>query len=263
MENFIVGNIAYWTNDSLETAFGNDSVVLSGAKCSMGGKKRTVFEFQPLDWQFERIFLNFNFDRVVFMSQYLTFQGNRQDELESLHRVLSLCRKSHIGEVIYIVSQDVCRDEGSDAILLRAAEELCTYSREKNWVPVTVIRCPYLIGGNVPSDYWYQVFQGLEEKGSWVFRTRPEELADFVDMADIAEFLRRLFDEGIHNNQVLELHGSRSLTFQEVAQWLKEQYPYADIRFEGWKSWDPPELGENQARSKLGWFPKVSMAESL
>lgn len=267
METLIVGNIQYWTEELLRKAFGNDHLVLVGEvadeqRKKLWGKNIVFFPISVSDEKMREIFQNYNFDRVVYVSEYLTFHGEKVGELENLRRILQLCREMHTEQIVYLLSAEVCSDiQTGKTILLTATEQLCHYYMEESWMPIKIIRVPFLGSGTIKKDYFYKLFQKINKKEKIEIMEEADQMSYFITMNDLADFLFRLFDSWNDSSEVLNLFGRMDRTFGDLAASLSKLSPEIEIVHLGRSPMFELQLGENVIRKKYGWFAKEDLYE--
>ena len=266
METLIAGSVSYFTPEIIKRIFGQDHVVVvSGEDLERRSEKRiTYLTASCQDNRYEQIFHTYHFDRVLFLSRFLTFHGDPNAEMEDLRRTLQLCQRIQASQVVYLTPVEVCSDtRNGKVVLLESAERLCGYYAKENWVPVKVIRSPYLCSGSDGQDYFDRLFHRLDDGEEIVIREKPEQEAYFLSMEDLGEFLFRLFDDWDGKAETLSLFGVPGSTFGDLAGKLKELRPEAKITFRG----DVPiyhlNLGENLARRRYGWLAKYDVIGNL
>lgn len=265
METLVVGNTGYWDNETLKRTFGDSHIVIAGANLSVENESGIVcFPVSVSDEKFEDIFLNYNFDRVVYFSDYLTLHGKPEAEMESLRHLLRLCRIAQTEQIAFLLPAERCADlVTGKSIILKSEEELCQYYVEKQWLTIKVIRVPFLCSGTLPNDYFSRLFQKLEEEKKVEIQESPNQKTNFITMEDLAEFLFRLFDAWDGKTEVLNLFGYSRTTFGDIAAWAEKQFPGAVVTYTNKTPYYEMELGENTVRTRFGWFAKKEVVEDL
>lgn len=266
METLLVGNIGYWIEKNLREAFGEGRIVVirGEGEFSEGGKKILYYSVPIADDRFEDLFMNYSFDRVVYASDFLTLHGNPQPEVENLRRLLRLCVKAKTEQFVFLSSLEICTSEPSGkTVILKAAEDLCRYYAEKYWLPIKVIRIPYLSSATLPKDYFYKLFARMEADGEAEIREDEKQGTCFIAMEDLAEFLFRLFDGWDGNAETLNLHPYTQSTFGDLEKGLKAVFPEGVIRRTNQSPFHTFELGEDLIRKRFGWFAKTEVIRSL
>lgn len=265
METLVAGNVAYWSETLLRKAFGDGHLVLVGTEIPEHRKVKNItwYHGTVLDERFQEIFLNYGFDRVIFLSDYLTYHGNRGAELEELRKIFQLCRKVQTEQIICLVSSEICSDKMNGKIAaLQAIEMLCTYYAVENWLPIKIIRTPFLSSGEVAYDYFVRLFKQLEQ-GTVKLAEEPEQETYFIGMEDLAEFLYRMLDDWDGVSETINLHGIMGTTFRELGLQIKELNPQAEVEYKREMPLYHLDLQENLIRSRYGWFARENVVENM
>ena len=144
MEILLTGFTAFLTQEWIETAFPDDHVLTTHAKgeALLDTRIKTVMleSKQLLDQLSE----TYQFDRVVYFSEYLLSHGDQEGELDRLRRVLQSCREREV-ELLYLSGPEAALTPSSGKTLLaNAAEELCFHYAKTSKLQVKVFRLPYL-----------------------------------------------------------------------------------------------------------------------
>ena len=120
MEILLTGFTAFLTQEWIETAFPDDHVLTTRAK----GKalpdtriKTVTLEGRQL---LDQIAETYQFDRVVYFSEYLLPHGNQEGELDRLRRVLQSCREREV-ELLYLSGPEAAFVPSSGKTLLAKA----------------------------------------------------------------------------------------------------------------------------------------------
>lgn len=265
METLVAGNVAYWSAALLRKAFGDDHIVLVGKEITEQHKDRNItwYPGTVLDVQFQDIFLNYGFDRVIYLSDYLTFHGERGAELEELRRLFQLCREFQTSQIVCLVSSEICSDRMNGKVAaLQGIEFLSNYYAAENWLPIKIIRTPSLASGTANGDYFVRLFEQME-RGRVELAEEPMQKAYFLDMEDLAEFLFRLLDSWDGISETLDLHGVDGTTFQELEYQIHQLNPQTEVVYQKTTPQYHLNLGENLARQRYGWFAKIDVIHNL
>lgn len=265
METLVAGNTGYWDGELLKQTFGGSHIVVAGANAAVDKESSVVcFPVSVSDERFEDMFRNYNFDRVVYVSDYLTLHGKPEAEMESLRLLLRLCKIAQTEQIVLLLPSERCANlETGKRIILESEEALCRYYVEKHWLTIKIIRTPFLACGNLPGDYFFRLFQGLEEEKKAEIWESPEQKTNFIAVEDLAEFLFRLFDAWDGTTETLNLFGYSRTNFSDIERWVKKKFPEAKITYMKKTPYYELELGENIVRSRYGWFAKKEVVEDL
>lgn len=265
MNTLVVGNTGYWTAKTLKLAFGDSHIVVVGTNTVVEKESGiTCFPISISDERFESLFINYAFERVVYLSGYLTLRGSIQPEIEDLRILLRLCKVVQTEQIVFLASQEICADQESGKhIILQSEESLCQYYIEKYWLTIKIIRTPFLCYGRNPEDYFYRLFRMMEEKKHITISESHEQKTNFISMEDLAEFLFRLFDAWDGNAETLNLFGYTKTTFADIENWIKEHDTEVSITQGKSSSYYEVDLGDNVIRSRYGWFASKEVVKDL
>ncbi len=259
MDTLIAGNIQYWTEANLRTAFPEDSLVICGLDCEE--KKRgnmKWFQIGLKKRKLQRIFDTYTFERVIYVSEYLTYHTIAENEMENLRRLLRLCRNSSVKQFIYFTSDAICAtEENSKKMILESAEDLCRYYASQARIELKIVRSPFLLSGTVEKDYLYDLFHRTTMGNDEIILDAPkEETNHFVDMRDVADFFYRLQDRWDEEDEVLRLFPAGGSTFEVLGEFLKSKKKELRVSY-GSDATARPVFSdeENLVRKKYGWVP--------
>ena len=164
MRVLLVGNTGYITKEFVQEAFPESEVFIMGNSLLKTERKKhlIVRPFPERDEELEDIFRTYDFELMVYFSNYITFRGTMEGEAEKLRKVLSYCKRSKEIHVIYLTGP-----EAGDAattgktLLVRGAENLCCQYGKMYQIPVKIVRIPYLYSGVYKEDYFYKMFAAI------------------------------------------------------------------------------------------------------
>lgn len=262
MDTLVVGSNGYFSKESLETAFGTDNIILCGPKLE-SQKEGNIrwFKKSIMGDDFKTLFFTYGFERVVFVSHFINKDSYEVGEIEQLRNVLSLCRKTKVKQFVYVTSDEALLDvENSDSLIYSSVESICRYYAEQYQISVKIIYSPHLISGHYKDDFWCRIFDALEKGEKVEIKARGDEIADFLSVEDLADFLSRLFDvwgedEGDNGTyETIYLRSGASTTYEEAFSSIKKIYKNADVVFAGSSIRGRLEYGQDVARHFYGWF---------
>ncbi len=267
MNTLIIGNVGYWTEETLKMAFPDDSIILCGTNCEDKKSGNIKWFKVGLEGRKARyVFETFNFERVIYMSEYLTYHTVAEDELEKVRRLLRLCRNSNISQLIYFTSDVVCStEENSKKMILDAGENLFAYYANQFRVDFRIVRCPFLISPILKNDYLYQLFHDAYTGKDEIELDAPmEEFNHFIDMRDVANFFYRLQDNWEVGEKVLRLFPMAKCPFMALGEYLKDISPKLHVEYADNSTVRPTfRKEENTVRERFGWTPMYDPLEIL
>lgn len=146
MEVLVVGNTAYVDDDFCAKAFPGDHVQVVAANEARrdGSSLHASWKelLQHLDQAYE-------FDRVVYLSTYLTPHTEAVGDIELLRSVFRACMGRQI-QLLFVTGPmgadgavDVAGQNGK-GIIARAANDLCRYYAVRDGIQAKILRVPYL-----------------------------------------------------------------------------------------------------------------------
>ena len=146
MEVLVVGNTAYVDDDFCAKAFPGDHVQVVAANEARrdGSSPHASWKemLQHLDQAYE-------FDRVVYLSAYLTPHTEAVGDIELLRSVFRACMGRRVQ--LLFVTGPMGADGAVDAagqtgkgIIARAANDLCRYYAARDGIQAKILRVPYL-----------------------------------------------------------------------------------------------------------------------
>ena len=123
MRVLLVGNTGYITKEFVQEAFPESEVFIMGNSLLKTERKKhlNVRPFPERDEELEDIFHTYDFELMVYFSNYITFHGTMEGEAEKLRKVLSYCKRSKEIHVIWS-GGGVCSYDRKDTS--------CPWSRE-------------------------------------------------------------------------------------------------------------------------------------
>lgn len=162
MEILLTGFTAFLTQEWIETAFPNDHVLTTCAKgeaLSDTQIKTVTLESRQL---LDQLAETYQFDRVVYFSEYLLPHGDQEGELDRLRRVLQSCREREV-ELLYLSGPEAAFAPSTGKTLLaNAAEELCFHYARTSKLQVKVFRLPYLYAVSASgADQFARLFEQM------------------------------------------------------------------------------------------------------
>ena len=94
MRTLLVGNTGYITNKFVEEAFPESLVMVMGDTSIRKNRKTNLFvrPFVKNEKELKDIFSTYDFEQIIYFSNYLSFHGETYGEAEMLRKILQLCR---------------------------------------------------------------------------------------------------------------------------------------------------------------------------
>ena len=227
-------------------------------------KHLIVRPFPERDEELEDIFRTYDFELMVYFSNYITFHGTMEGEAEKLRKVLSYCKRSKEIHVIYLTGPEAgYAATTGKTLLVRGAENLCCQYGKMYQIPVKIVRIPYLYSGVYKEDYFYKMFAAIRSGEPVEIQESPDQPLQFLNSMDLAELLEKMSDNWDEEYHYLNVPNVFSNTFRELEQKIKEIDASVRIENKGLIPVEKIPPDDKVVRFKYGWFPKISLLEDF
>lgn len=266
MRVLLVGNTGYITKEFVQEAFPESEVFIMGNSLLKTERKKhlIVRPFPEQDEELEDIFHTYDFELMVYFSNYITFHGTMEGEAEKLRKVLSYCKRSKEIHVIYLTGPEAgYAATTGKTLLVRGAENLCCQYGKMYQIPVKIVRIPYLYSGVYKEDYFYKMFAAIRSGEPVEIQESPDQSLQFLNSMDLAELLEKMSDNWDEEYHYLNVPNVFSNTFRELEQKIKEIDASVRIENRGLTPVEKIPPDDKVVRFKYGWFPKISLLEDF
>lgn len=266
MRVLLVGNTGYITKEFVQEAFPESEVFIMGNSLLKTERKKhlNVRPFPERDEELEDIFHTYDFELMVYFSNYITFHGTMEGEAEKLRKVLSYCKRSKEIHVIYLTGPEAgYAATTGKTLLVRGAENLCCQYGKMYQIPVKIVRIPYLYSGVYKEDYFYKMFAAIRSGEPVEIQESPDQPLQFLNFMDLAELLEKMSDNWDEEYHYLNVPNVFSNTFRELEQKIKEIDASVRIENKGLIPVEKIPPDDKVVRFKYGWFPKISLLEDF
>ncbi len=264
MEVLVVGNTAYVDDDFCAKAFPGDHVQVVAANEARrdGSSLHASWKelLQHLDQAYE-------FDRVVYLSTYLTPHTEAVGDIELLRSVFRACMGRQI-QLLFVTGPmgadgavDVAGQNGK-GIIARAANDLCRYYAVRDGIQAKILRVPYLYTASptLEDPILTPLFEACSQ-GSAVMRAGADSPLGALCAEELAVLVRRIFDSWDATFEELEVPDSFAHTVGDLGESLKGLFPGLDITYDGDAvvSIAPSDT----VRTRYGWFQRYDVLRDL
>lgn len=146
MEVLVVGNTAYVDDDFCAKAFPGDHVKVVAAAEARRDESSPHASWKELLQHLDQAY---EFDRVVYLSNYLTPHTDTVGEIELLRSVFRTCAGRRV-QLLYVAGPAGAEDATDAAeqtgkgIIAHAANDLCRYYAAREGVQTKILRVPFL-----------------------------------------------------------------------------------------------------------------------
>lgn len=262
MEILLTGNTCFVTKAWVEMAFPADHVLIT---CGRGQPHPPKLRAITLDSK-ERIGQlvdSYEFDRIVYFSEYLTPHSEQEGELDRLRRVLQANRDRE-SQLLYLAGPEaVLTPAIGKTVVAQAAEALCCHYAETSKVQIKVLHLPYLYGCDgtgAPAG-----IAGLltrMQDGELHFDEQALAPVFALCMEDLSELVLRVFDNWTPEWESLTAPVVFALNCEQLGEAWKALHPGLKVTYgtDLIRTY-PPDDGV--LRRRYGWFPRYSLEDDL
>ena len=266
----MAGSTGFVTKRWIEHAFADDRVVVAcDGNGNIADKRITTIDLER-ETDFETVISSYRFDRIVYCFENLTPHSDSDGNLGRLRSILHATRGT-AAQVLLVAgpesefthAQGNETHETSKSLMSRAGEELGRYYAQTYAMSVKIIRCPYLYEPHQAgtSAYLDRLFAQAAE-GTVTFDERPEQEAYFLCADDLAELIRRMYDDWTTTYEVLHIPNVFHPTFRDLAQVIATGFPGVEARYGTDTIYGYPD-DDGTLRRRYGWSPRYSMIDDL
>ena len=166
MKVLLAGNTGYVTEEFVEEAFPECQVMVLGNKMLKTVRRRELISrpFPRTELELGDIFRTYEFEAVVYFSNYLTMHGRMTGELEQLRQILQLCKKNKEIRMLYLTGQEsIYNITSGKTLLVSAAENVVMEYGNMYQINTKILRIPHLYSAVYTQDFFYKLFRQTTE----------------------------------------------------------------------------------------------------
>ena len=266
MRTLLVGNTGYITNKFVEEAFPESLVMVMGDTSIRKNRKKNLFvrPFVKNEKELKDIFSTYDFEQIIYFSNYLSFHGETYGEAEMLRKILQLCRGKRNMRIVYLTGPERLYDVPTGKTLL--VSEIENLSREYAKLyktTVKIIRSPYLYSEQYEKDFLNTVFREISTEQKITFQEDESQRMFFLSMQDLAELMYKIFDNWDEKEEILNIADVFDHCFKDLGDKLTELCPHLKVSYARHSIMENMLKDDKIIRYKYGWFPKISILEEL
>lgn len=266
MRTLLVGNTGYITNRFVEEAFPESLVMVMGDTNIRKNRKKNLFvcPFVKNEKELEDIFSTYDFEQIIYFSNYLTFHGETRGEAEILRKILQLCRGKRNMRIVYLTGPERLYDVPTGkTLLVSEMENLCREYAKLYKTTVKIIRSPYLYSEQYEKDFLNTVFREISAEQKITFQEDESQRMFFMSMQDLAELMYKIFDNWDEDEEILNIADGFDHCFKDLGDKLTELCPHLKVSYARYSIMENMLKDDKIIRYKYGWFPKISILEEL
>ena len=266
MRTLLVGNTGYITNKFVEEAFPESLVMVMGDTSIRKNRKTNLFvrPFVKNEKELKDIFSTYDFEQIIYFSNYLSFHGETYGEAEMLRKILQLCRGKRNMRIVYLTGPERLYDVTTGKTLLVSEMENLSREYAKLYkTTVKIIRSPYLYSEQYEKDFLNTVFREISAEQKITFQEDESQRMFFLSMQDLAELMYKIFDNWDEDEEILNIADGFDHCFKDLGDKLTELCPHLKVSYARYSIMENMLKDDKIIRYKYGWFPKISILEEL
>ena len=266
MRTLLVGNTGCITNKFVEEAFPESLVMVMGDTNIRKNRKKNLFvrPFVKNEKELKDIFSTYDFEQIIYFSNYLTFHGETRGEAEMLRKILQLCRGKRNMRIVYLTGPERLYDVPTGKTLLVSEMENLSREYAKLYkTTVKIIRSPYLYSEQYEKDFLNTVFREISAEQKITFQEDESQRMFFLSMQDLAELMYKIFDNWDEDEEILNIADGFDHSFKDLGDKLTELCPHLKVSYARHSIMENMLKDDKIIRYKYGWFPKISILEEL
>ena len=266
MRTLLVGNTGYITNKFVEEAFPESLVMVMGDTSIRKNRKKNLFvrPFVKNEKELKDIFSTYDFEQIIYFSNYLSFHGETYGEAEMLRKILQLCRGKRNMRIVYLTGPERLYDVPTGKTLLVSEMENLSREYAKLYkTTVKIIRSPYLYSEQYEKDFLNTVFREISAQQKITFQEDESQRMFFLSMQDLAELMYKIFDNWDEKEEILNIADVFDHCFKDLGDKLTELCPHLKVSYARHSIMENMLKDDKIIRYKYGWFPKISILEEL
>ena len=266
MRTLLVGNTGYITNKFVEEAFPESLVMVMGDTSIRKNRKKNLFvrPFVKNEKELKDIFSTYDFEQIIYFSNYLTFHGETRGEAEMLRKILQLFRGKRNMRIVYLTGPERLYDVPTGkTLLVSEMENLCREYAKLYKITVKIILSPYLYSEQYEKDFLNTVFREISAQQKITFQEDESQRMFFLSMQDLAELMYKIFDNWDEDEEILNIADGFDHCFKDLGDKLTELCPHLKVSYARYSIMENMLKDDKIIRYKYGWFPKISILEEL
>lgn len=264
MEVLVVGNTAYVDDDFCAKAFPGDHVKVVAAAESRRDESSPHASWNELLQHLEQAY---EFDRVVYLSNFLTPHTDIMGDIELLRSVFRACMGRRV-QLLYVAGP-AGAEGASDAagrtgkgIIARAANDLCRHYAAHEGVQAKILRAPFLYTASSALDdpFLVPLFDACLT-GSVALQGAEDAPFPLLCAEELAVLVRRIFDSWDASFETLDVADTFQHTSGEVGEALKALFPGLSVAYGDSAGYALPV--SDIIRVRYGWFQRYDLLRDL
>lgn len=271
MEVLVVGNTAYVDDDFCAKAFPGDHVQVVAAQDARRDESSPHASWKELLQHLDQAY---EFDRVVYLSTYLTPHTETFGDIELLRSVFRACMGRRV-QLLYIAGpagtegashdDDVTTAGGTQTgkgIIARAANDLCRHHSAREGIQAKVLRVPYLYTASpaLTDPFLAPLFEACSG-GSVALQGAADAPFPLLCSEELAVLVHRIFDSWDANFEMLDVADAFGHTAGDLGEALQGLFPELTVAYGESAGCALPT--DDTIRVRYGWFQRYDLLRDL
>lgn len=264
MEVLVVGNTAYVDDDFCAKAFPGDHVKVVAAAEGHRDESSPHASWNELLQHLEQAY---EFDRVVYLSNFLTPHTDTVGDIELLRSVFRACMGRRV-QLLYAAGPagaegavDAAGRTGK-GIIARAANDLCRHYAAHEGVQAKILRVPFLYTASAAlEDPFFAPLFDACLTGSVALQGSEDAAFPLLCAEELAVLVRRIFDSWDASFETLDVADTFHHTSGEVGEALKALFPGLSVAYGDSVGYALPV--SDIVRVRYGWFQRYDLLRDL
>lgn len=264
MEVLVVGNTAYVDDDFCSKAFPGDHVKVVAAAESRRDESSPHASWNELLQHLEQAY---EFDRVVYLSNFLTPHTDIMGDIELLCSVFRACMGRRV-QLLYVAGPAGAEGAADAAgrtgkgIIARAANDLCRHYAAHEGVQAKILRVPFLYtASTVLEDPFFAPLFDACLTGSVALQGSEDAAFPLLCAEELAVLVHRIFDSWDASFETLDVADTFHHTSGEVGEALKAVFPDLAVAYGDSAGYALPV--SDIVRVRYGWFQRYDLLRDL
>ena len=264
MEVLVVGNTAYVDDDFCTKAFPGDHVQVVAADDARRDESSPHASWKELLQHLDQAY---EFDRVVYLSNYLTPHTDTVGDIELLRSVFRACMGRRV-QLLYVAGPAAAEDavdatgQTGKGIIARAANDLCRHYAEREGIQTKILRAPFLYtaSADLEDPFLAPLFDACST-GSVALRGAEDAAFPLLCAEELAVLVRRVFDSWDASFETLDVADSFNHTAGDIGEALKTLFPGLSVAYGESAGYALPT--NDTVRVRYGWFQRYDLLRDL
>ena len=264
MEVLLVGNTAYVDDDFCAKAFPGDHVQVVAAQDAQRDGSPAPSSWNELLQHLDQAY---EFDRVVYLSTYLTPHTETFGDVELLRSVFRACLGRQV-QLLFVAGPAAAEDAAYAAdqtgkgIIAHAANDLCRYYAQRDGVQAKILRTPYLYTASpkLVDPFLVPLFESCSG-GSIALEGAADAPLPLLCAEELAVLVCRVFDSWDATFEDIDVPDSFNHSAGGLGDALKGLFPGLSVTYGESAGYALP--AGDAVRVRYGWLQRYDLLRDL